>query len=155
MLDDFDLAVACRNNLYYTAADATRKHWALGDHSCGWGLQVVVYMESPAAMISCSVTRRVRSKPGPNKVRRPVRGIDAGSTHKHMSIPVEALAITTHRQIKQTLWRINAQDGSEQQPKLVPKHTKESPKVDQKAPRNTQRPPRDEGKRHIISFSTL
>ena len=119
MLDDFDRAVACGNNLYYTAADATRKHWALGDHSCGWGPQVVVYMESQAAMISCSVTRRVQSKPGPNKVRRPVRGIDAGSTHKHMSIPVEALVITTHRQIKQTLWLINAQDGSEQQPKLV------------------------------------
>ena len=119
MLDDFDLAVACGNNLYYTAADATRKHWAFGDHSCGWGLQVVVYMESQAAMTSRSVTRRVRSKPGPNKVRRPVRGIDAGSTHKHMSILVEALVITTHRQIKQTLWLIKAQDGSEQQPKLV------------------------------------
>ena len=60
MLDDFDLAVAFGNNLYYTAADAARKHWALGDHSCGWGLQVVVHMESQAAMISCSVSRRVR-----------------------------------------------------------------------------------------------
>jgi hypothetical protein len=29
MLDDFDLAVACGNNSYYTAADATRKHWPL------------------------------------------------------------------------------------------------------------------------------
>ena len=29
MLDDFDRAVACGNNLYYTAADATRKRWPL------------------------------------------------------------------------------------------------------------------------------